>query len=123
MTVLQGTEVTRARLLDEFRSGRYDAIHYAGHAFFDAASPSSSGILCAGGRVLSGADLASLEALPALEHALGHETLHVRQEAALALGHYAAARKMIDAGAVVALATDLNPGSAPCPSMPPRLMP
>jgi len=32
--------------------------------------------------------------------------------------HYANARGMIDAGAVLALATDLNPGSAPCPSMP-----
>jgi imidazolonepropionase len=31
--------------------------------------------------------------------------------------HYANARSMIDAGAAVALATDFNPGSAPCPSM------
>lgn len=32
--------------------------------------------------------------------------------------HYANVRGMIDAGAAVALATDLNPGSAPCFSMP-----
>ena len=32
--------------------------------------------------------------------------------------HFADARAMVDAGAGVALATDLNPGSAPCPSMP-----
>lgn len=32
--------------------------------------------------------------------------------------HFADARGMIDAGAAVALATDINPGSAPCPSMP-----
>jgi imidazolonepropionase len=32
--------------------------------------------------------------------------------------HYADARAMIDAGAALALATDINPGSAPCPSMP-----
>ncbi|MBE2270670.1 MAG: imidazolonepropionase [Anaerolinea sp.] len=32
--------------------------------------------------------------------------------------HYANARGMIDAGAALALATDLNPGSAPCYSMP-----
>ena len=32
--------------------------------------------------------------------------------------HFAKARAMIDAGVVVALATDINPGSAPCPSMP-----
>jgi imidazolonepropionase len=31
--------------------------------------------------------------------------------------HYANARGMIDAGAAVALATDFNPGSAPCPSI------
>jgi imidazolonepropionase len=32
--------------------------------------------------------------------------------------HYAPARRLIDAGATVALATDFNPGSAPTPSMP-----
>jgi imidazolonepropionase len=32
--------------------------------------------------------------------------------------HYADARALIDAGALVALATDLNPGSAPCLSLP-----
>lgn len=31
---------------------------------------------------------------------------------------YAAARAMIDAGAAIALTTDINPGSAPCPSLP-----
>lgn len=31
---------------------------------------------------------------------------------------YANARKMIDAGCAIALSTDFNPGSAPCPSMP-----
>ena len=79
VTELRGSDATRSRLLDEFRSGRYDAIHYAGHAFFDAASPSSSGILCAGGRVLSGADLASLQALPALVCFNACESGRVRQ--------------------------------------------
>jgi imidazolonepropionase len=32
--------------------------------------------------------------------------------------HYADARALLDAGVALALATDLNPGSAPCPSMP-----
>ena len=36
----------------------------------------------------------------------------------LGLANYADARAMMDSGAAVALATDLNPGSAPCPSMP-----
>jgi hypothetical protein len=83
VTLLSGSEATRARLLDEFRSGRYDAIHYAGHAFFDVASPASSGILCAGGRVLSGSDLASLESLPALVFFNACESARVRQAAQL----------------------------------------
>ena len=36
----------------------------------------------------------------------------------LGLNYYADARAMLDAGAAVALATDINPGSAPCLSMP-----
>lgn len=32
--------------------------------------------------------------------------------------HFADARAMIDAGAAIALTTDINPGSAPCPSLP-----
>ena len=32
--------------------------------------------------------------------------------------HFADARGLIDAGAVLALSTDINPGSAPCPSLP-----
>jgi hypothetical protein len=66
LTVMSHGEATRARLLEAFRSGRFDAIHYAGHAYFDSAAPAASGILCAGGRVLSGSDLASLESVPAL---------------------------------------------------------
>jgi imidazolonepropionase len=36
----------------------------------------------------------------------------------LGSAHFADARAMIDAGVAVALATDINPGSAPCPSLP-----
>ena len=32
--------------------------------------------------------------------------------------HFADARKMIDAGCAIALSTDYNPGSSPCPSLP-----
>ena len=66
LTVLARGQATRARLLEAFRSGDYDAIHFAGHAYFDALAPAASGVLCAGGRVLSGADLAALDAAPAL---------------------------------------------------------
>ena len=66
ITAIRGADATRARLLAEFRSGDYDAIHFAGHAWFDPAAPASSGILCAGGRVVSGADLAAMDSVPAL---------------------------------------------------------
>jgi len=36
----------------------------------------------------------------------------------LGSSHFANARAIIDAGAALALSTDINPGSAPCPSMP-----
>jgi pimeloyl-ACP methyl ester carboxylesterase len=62
---LHGTEATRAALLSAFRSGKYDVIHYAGHAYFDEASPALSGLLCNDAR-LTGADLAGLSNLPAL---------------------------------------------------------
>ncbi len=64
--VVQGPQATRARLLDDFRSGAYDVLHYAGHAHFDAHQPGRSGIYCAGGEILCGADLAQLAGLPAL---------------------------------------------------------
>ncbi len=36
----------------------------------------------------------------------------------LGSAHFAEARALIDAGAALALSTDMNPGSAPCPSLP-----
>ncbi|MGR9237102.1 CHAT domain-containing protein (plasmid) [Rhizobium leguminosarum] len=63
---LDGDEARRAELLRCFQSGEFDAVHYAGHAFFDRDAPSRSGILCAGGEVLSGADLAGIGNLPSL---------------------------------------------------------
>lgn len=57
---------TKPTLLADFLSGKYDVIHYAGHAFFDPVQPARSGILCAGRTVLSGQDLAGLSKLPSL---------------------------------------------------------
>ncbi len=59
-------EATRPALLDAFGSGKYDVVHYAGHAEFDEAQPVRSGILCADGTTLSGADLATIGRLPTL---------------------------------------------------------
>jgi pimeloyl-ACP methyl ester carboxylesterase len=66
---------TRAR----FRSGDYDVIHYAGHAFFDPFYRSRSGILCHGRRVLSGSDLIHMEKLPALVFFNACEAARVRK--------------------------------------------
>ena len=42
---LVGRKATRDEVQARMQSGNYDAIHYAGHAHFDAASPGRSGIL------------------------------------------------------------------------------
>jgi CHAT domain-containing protein len=63
---VRGTAAKRETLLAKFRSGNYDVVHYAGHAFFDPANPARSGILCTGHEVLSGADLAGIGNLPSL---------------------------------------------------------
>ena len=66
LEVLRGGAATRPVLHAAFSSGKYDLVHYAGHAFFDPVKPERSGILCHGGMVLSGADLAGLGNLPTL---------------------------------------------------------
>jgi CHAT domain-containing protein/pimeloyl-ACP methyl ester carboxylesterase len=66
LTEIRGESATRSVLLEAFRSGRYDVLHYAGHAFFDPRNPAESGILCAGKDILSGADLARVSNLPSL---------------------------------------------------------
>jgi len=45
---MNGARATHARVRDALGSGAFDAVHYAGHAYFDAANPGTSGILCAG---------------------------------------------------------------------------
>lgn len=64
--VRHGSDARKERLAADLRSGLYDVVHYAGHAFFDPAQPARSGILCASEQVLSGADLAGLGNLPSL---------------------------------------------------------
>jgi hypothetical protein len=63
---LRRKQATKPALLKLFQSGDFDLVHYAGHAFFDAAAPESSGIVCAGGQVLSGRELSGLGNLPSL---------------------------------------------------------
>jgi pimeloyl-ACP methyl ester carboxylesterase len=63
---LRGKDATRAAILAALRSGKYDCVHYAGHAFFDPAAPSRSGLVCAGEEILTGPDLTGISNLPFL---------------------------------------------------------
>jgi len=77
--LLTGSSATRSALLREFRSGRHDVLHFAGHGFFDANDPGRSGLACAGGEVLRGADLDGLGNLPALVFFNACEAARVRK--------------------------------------------
>ena len=77
--VLSGRAATREAVLDRLAAGGCDVLHFAGHAFFDADDPGRSGLLCAGGRVLRGADLASITNLPALVFCNACEAARVRR--------------------------------------------
>jgi hypothetical protein len=65
VTEVAGDAATLARVTAEFESGRFDVIHYAGHAFFDPRHPGESGLVLADGE-LTGAALAALGRLPPL---------------------------------------------------------
>jgi pimeloyl-ACP methyl ester carboxylesterase len=75
---LHGARATREAVLAELGSGKYDVVHYAGHAFFDPEQRSRSGILCHGDQVLSGAHLAELRSLPSLAFFNACESARVR---------------------------------------------
>jgi hypothetical protein len=77
--LLTGASATRRALLREFGSGRHDVLHFAGHGFFDASDPGRSGLVCAGGEVLRGADLDGLGNLPALVFFNACEAARVRR--------------------------------------------
>src|SRR5215510_3174864 len=78
ITRIEGRSATRARLREEFGSGKYDILHYAGHAAFDPLHVSRSGILCADGP-LTGAELTELGALPSLVFFNACESARVRK--------------------------------------------
>jgi CHAT domain/Cytosol aminopeptidase family, N-terminal domain len=78
ITRVDGAKATRARLKSEFSSGRYDILHYAGHAYFDPDQPARSGLLCADG-ALTGAELAALGNLPSLTFFNACESARVRR--------------------------------------------
>jgi CHAT domain-containing protein/pimeloyl-ACP methyl ester carboxylesterase len=83
LTEVWEDEATRSCLLEHFRSGQFDVVHYAGHAFFDPVAPERSGLICAprddrNPAVLSGADVAGLGQLPMLVFFNACESARVR---------------------------------------------
>ena len=65
LTEVAGDAATLARVTAEFESGRYDVIHYAGHATFDERQPGDGGLALADGE-LTGTHLSALGRLPPL---------------------------------------------------------
>lgn len=63
---IEGAEGTRQAIIQAITSGKYDVLHFAGHAHFDPVNRSQSGILCANNQQLTGADLSRLGNLPSL---------------------------------------------------------
>ena len=95
---LRRSEATYSAIRAAFRSGQYDVVHYAGHAFFDPVNRSRSGIVCHGSRVLSGADIAGLERLPALMFFNACESGRVRGQQEREKGEGTAARLETNVG-------------------------
>jgi len=82
---LQHGEATREKILNEFKSGAYDIVHYAGHAYFDPVDRGRSGLICAGQgpvqgmSVLTGQDLMALTNLPTLVFFNACESARIRK--------------------------------------------
>ena len=79
--VLEGRTAGRTRILEALAAGRHDVLHFAGHGYFDVGDPGRSGLICAGGDVLRGADLDGLGNLPALVFFNACEAARVRMRA------------------------------------------
>jgi CHAT domain-containing protein len=77
--VISRSHATRPALLTAFGSGKYDVIHYAGHAEFDPLSPERSGLICHNEARLTGADLAGVGNLPTLVFFNACESARVRR--------------------------------------------
>ena len=98
LTILRREEATFSAIRAALRSGRFDVVHYAGHAFFDPENRANSGIICHGQQVLSGRDLSQLERLPALVFFNACESGRIRSPAVRARGAGTSTRIQTNAG-------------------------
>jgi CHAT domain-containing protein len=93
LTEVVGEAATIARVTAEFESGRYDVIHYAGHASFDTHRPGDSGLVLADGE-LTGAHLSALGRLPPLVMFNACESARLQRGAARSRGSTRRARSI-----------------------------
>ncbi len=66
LVVRTGAEGTHAQIKQDFCSGQFDIVHYAGHAGFDPIHTQRRGLLCSDGNFLTGDDLTDMSTLPTL---------------------------------------------------------
>jgi hypothetical protein len=90
---LRGNAATRSAVLEKLASGRYDIVHFAGHAFFDPANRDLCGLQCAHGEVLTGRDVAGIAKLPFLLVLNACQSLRTRRSGRGPAKAEAAARK------------------------------
>ncbi len=79
LVVRTGAEATRQNLQADFRSGKFDIVHYAGHAGFDPMDPKRRGLLCSDGQFLTGDDLSDMPILPTLVFLNACQSARIRQ--------------------------------------------
>ena len=80
VTYLRQGQATKSEILRKLRNGRYDILHYAGHAAFEEDARWRSGIICAGGEVMTGRDLTQLTQLPTVMLFNACESAKVRKK-------------------------------------------
>lgn len=61
---LRHRAANKAAIIAALRDPNIDVFHFCGHAFYDGPEPDQSGLLCAGGERLTGADVAKFDATP-----------------------------------------------------------
>jgi CHAT domain-containing protein len=84
--LLLGAQATRTRILNAIDTRSVDALHFAGHGFFESADPAHGGLVCAGAEILRGSDLDHLGELPALVFFNACEAARVRRRVRRAPG-------------------------------------
>lgn len=95
---LRETSATRAAILAKLAAGGFDIVHYSGHAYFDANHRDACGLLCAGGEVLTGRDVAAIAKLPFLMVLNACQSQRVRGRAAKTAAPRTIAETMLCSG-------------------------